>query len=214
MAVTLPAPQQQQLPGAVSQLALARTTSDAGLPAAAAAAAAAAGLAEMEDDVAQQAGSDQAPRSSSSSAVADAAKRQLSLLGASSSGLVPCKAPGGCPHGLAGRLQAQQAGQEQQAGPATHMLQNKPPHWNEGLRCWCLNFRCAAHCSCAGICCVCARALPRICAAARVPPMHASPAWAHPLLLTPCVLLLRSCLLLLLLPPGGACGWRASKTSS
>jgi hypothetical protein len=20
-------------------------------------------------------------------------------------------------------------------------LQNKPPHWNEGLRCWCLNFR-------------------------------------------------------------------------
>jgi hypothetical protein len=20
-------------------------------------------------------------------------------------------------------------------------LQNKPPHWNEGLRCWCLNFK-------------------------------------------------------------------------
>jgi hypothetical protein len=20
-------------------------------------------------------------------------------------------------------------------------LRNKPPHWNEGLRCWCLNFR-------------------------------------------------------------------------
>eukprot|EP00775_Hariotina_reticulata_P007611 gene7611-7813_t len=26
-------------------------------------------------------------------------------------------------------------------GADLHLLQNKPPHWNQALRCWCLNFR-------------------------------------------------------------------------
>lgn len=31
--------------------------------------------------------------------------------------------------------------QQRQQWQAMHYLQNKAPHWNEGLRCWCLNFR-------------------------------------------------------------------------
>lgn len=40
-------------------------------------------------------------------------------------------------------LLSRQAGKAAPAGETlqTVILQNKAPHWNEGLRCWCLNFR-------------------------------------------------------------------------